>query len=404
MLNRHIPWEDEKGEGEILRTQIAELLAQDGSNPKNPESRKKICAEMNVLSRLDVQSEDRVVLLPSDNVQGRICAEMLKQAIIDAFGVPAAAVELRRIVGLQVMNAKKLREEGLKNLVKILLDYLDNDEYRYSYDIVLNPTGGFKGVVPFVTILGMLYGKRSVYLFEFAEELITLPPLPFSFDMHLYHRVRPALDFIDREIAVTEEAFLAKVINYVPEERDRFMSFTEPFDECTITLSPLAYCLLKIEKTDATPMIAESALETLKKVQGEAALRLKRTILKSVNPLWREKHYHTCYTSDLIVLKQGSTAERVVGFLREKQFLITNIFDNHNDYNANIGMCQRKFFESARFVPYVEEEYLGVDGDDPEAVEQERDKLLLENRELKKKLREAEKELAALKSKAEASS
>ncbi|MDR0507535.1 MAG: putative CRISPR-associated protein [Dysgonamonadaceae bacterium] len=388
-MNRHISWESvDNGEGDILRSQIADILKQEGHNPKKREDHKRICAEIHVISRLTIDQRDRIVLLASDNMQGRVCAEMVKKTIIDAFNSTEAEVEIRRIEGLQVLDAKKLREQGLKNLVKVVLDYLDNDDLRYRYDIILNPTGGFKGVVPFVTILGMLYGRRSVYLFEFAEELINLPPLPFSFDIQLYNRVRPALNFINQEIAVTEDAFLSKIINYVPEERDRFMSFTEPFDDKTITLSPLAYCLLKVERTSDSPILAESALADLQKISGESALVLKRLIKNSVNPLWRENRYHTCVTTDLIVLKQGRTSERIAGFMRDKKFLITNIFANHDDYDANIGKYQREDFKNTRFLPYIEEEYLGVDEDDLDAVILERDKLLIENKNLKQQLRE----------------
>lgn len=389
LMNRHISWESvDNGEGDILRSQIADILKQEGHNPKKREDHKRICAEIHVISRLTIDQRDRIVLLASDNMQGRVCAEMVKKTIIDAFNSTEAEVEIRRIEGLQVLDAKKLREQGLKNLVKVVLDYLDNDDLRYRYDIILNPTGGFKGVVPFVTILGMLYGRRSVYLFEFAEELINLPPLPFSFDIQLYNRVRPALNFINQEIAVTEDAFLSKIINYVPEERDRFMSFTEPFDDKTITLSPLAYCLLKVERTSDSPILAESALADLQKISGESALVLKRLIKNSVNPLWRENRYHTCVTTDLIVLKQGRTSERIAGFMRDKKFLITNIFANHDDYDANIGKYQREDFKNTRFLPYIEEEYLGVDEDDLDAVILERDKLLIENKNLKQQLRE----------------
>jgi putative CRISPR-associated protein (TIGR02619 family) len=393
MMGRHIPWESaDSGEGLILQSQIADFLKQNGHNAKKQEDHKAICAEINVLSRLGVDSIDRITLLASDNAQGRVCAEMLKKTIIDAFDVVEPAVEIRRIEGLQVLDAKKLREHGLKNLVKTLLDYLANDEIRYSYDIILNPTGGFKGVVPFIAIMGMLYGRRSVYLFEFAEELINLPPLPFSFDMQLYNRVRPALDFVDEQVAVTEDAFLGKIVNYVPEERDLFMSFTEPFDNQTITLSPLAYCLLKMGKTGDAPIIAESALEVLSRVKGESALVIKRLIKNSVNPLWRQQHYHSCNTSDLLVLKQGHTSERVAGFIYNNQFQITNVFSNHDEYSANIHKCKRGNFAQATFVPYIIDENVGVDEDNPDAIIAERDKLLLDKSALSEQVQQLQQQ------------
>jgi putative CRISPR-associated protein (TIGR02619 family) len=388
MMKRHIPWEDaDSGDGAELRKQIAAYLNAEGSDPRKPENLKAVCAEINVLSRLNVDPADRIVLLASDNAQGRISAEMVKKAGIAAFGVSEAAVEIRRIEGLQVLDAKKLRETGLKNLVKIMLEYLAGDEIRYRYDIILNPTGGYKSVVPFITILGMLYGRRCVYLFEFAEELINLPPLPFSFDLQLYRRVRPALAFLEKEVAVSEDAFFAKIENYDPAEHDMFMAFTESFDEHSITISALAYCLYAIDiDKEEKPFLSETALADLKKAAGTSALVLKRLIHNSMDPIWRNRHFHSVFTSDLLVIKQGHTSERIAGFVKDRRFLITNVFDNHDDYAANIGNYKKSDFENARFVPYEDTDHAGVDDDDRDAVIDERDNLLVENKQLRDEL------------------
>jgi putative CRISPR-associated protein (TIGR02619 family) len=409
MMKYHIPWEDaDKGDGAELRKQITGYLKQDEHNPQKKENLGNICAELNVLSRLNMEKADRIVFLASDNAQGRVCAEMLKLASINAFELSEAAVEIRRIEDLQVLDAKKLRERGLKNLVKAVLDYLANDSVRYSYDIILNPTGGFKGVVPFITILGMLYGQRSVYLFEFAEELINLPPLPFSFDIQLYNRVRPALSYTEENVAVSEDAFLSRVVNYVPEEHDLFMAFTEPFDDHNITISALAYCLYNIDKSAEKPLVAESALKDLSKMTGPSTLVLKRLIKNSSSPLWRSQHIHTVYTSDLMIIKQGHTSERIAGFMRNGRFLITTVFDNHDDYAANINKHQQKKYENVKFISFDDTEYTGIDENDSAGIIEERDKLLYENNLLQKKLTgakadisEASKRLAAINSEQE---
>jgi putative CRISPR-associated protein (TIGR02619 family) len=391
MLKKAIPWENSNdSEALALRKQISDFLKQDGHNAKEKKDHSSISAELNVLSRLGLTTSDRVVLLASDNAQGRVCAEMLKKTIVDAFGLSESAVEVLRVEGLQVLDARKLREQGLKNLVKLLYNYLSNEELAYTYDIILNPTGGFKGVVPFVTIMGMLYGKRSVYIFEFAEELINLPPLPFSFDIDIYNRVKFALEFLSEEVAVPEEVYLSKVVNYVPEERDLFMAFTEPWDTDKITPSPLAYCLLKMEDKDEKPMIAESALKNLNEITGSSVKVLKRLIKNSTSPMWRTKKYHTVFTSDLTIIKQGHTTERIAGFVRDGQFLITNVFSSHDDYTANIGKYQRKDFQNVKFVPYETEEYLGVDESDQDGVITERDELLDKVADLSKKVKDAE--------------
>ncbi|MDR1836449.1 MAG: putative CRISPR-associated protein [Treponema sp.] len=399
MMKKNISWEDaDINDGAELRRQIIELMKKDDRNPCKKENLRKLGAEMNVLSRLDIEKNDRIVLLASDNAFGKICTDMVKYACVEAFGLAEGAVEVRRIEGLQVLDARKLRETGLKNLVRTILEYVANDEYRWTYDIILNPTGGFKGVVPFITILGMLYGRRCVYLFEFADELINLPPLPFSFDMRLYSRVRPALAYIEEEVAVSEEAFLSRVINYTPAERDLFMSFTESFDDHNITISALAYCLHNIDKLEDMPMIAESALEYLSKIKGNSVNVINRLIKKSANPFWRDQHIHTVYTSDLLIIKQSRTSERIAGFIRNGKFFVTTIFDNHDDYAANIGKYKIKDYENARFVsfdytdsePEDDTEYNDIiDSAENEAVDEQK-LYIVENKQLKQKLKETE--------------
>jgi hypothetical protein len=223
-------------------------------------------------------------------------------------------------------------------------------------------------------------------MFEFADELINLPPLPFSFDMDLYDRVRSALAFVEAEVAVTEEAFLKKIKNFSPEERDRFMAFTEPFDNSLITLSPLAYCLVSVENKQGKPLIAPSVADDLKKIEGVPALKVKRLIRNSVNPIWRERHVENWQDTDLLVLKQINTSERIAGFLKNGKFCVTHVFANHEGYERTLGKYSKKDFNNVLFTEWDETEYLGTDTDDRDEVAAERDRLFLENKNLEIKI------------------
>jgi len=371
---------------EILRSQIKDFLNRDENSTKNPETRGIISAEVNSLNKLGVNKNDRVILLSSDDALCRVCADMNKKAIMESFGLSDDQVTIRRIEGLQVQSGKILREKGLTNLVKVVVDeYLENENIRYSYDIVLNPTGGYKGVVSFLTVLGMLYGRRTIYIFEHAKELINLPPLPFSFDVDLFDRVRPALLFVEKEIAVTEEAFLSKIKYYTPEERDRFMAFTEPLDS-KLTLSPLAHSLISMENRQEKPVIAPSAVDTLEKIDGASALMVRRIIKNSVDSLWRSQKYHSFSNTDLIVLKPGRVGPRIAGFFRNKKFHITHVFGSHDDYERTLGKSSKKDFDKVDFIEWEETEDLGVDSDDRDELLMERDKLLLKTKEMETKI------------------
>ena len=55
--------------------------------------------------------------------------------------------------------------------------------------IELNATGGFKGMVPYLTLYGMFYDLPVSYIFEQSETLIQLPRIPLAFD---WRRLAPA--------------------------------------------------------------------------------------------------------------------------------------------------------------------------------------------------------------------
>ncbi len=397
LLRQPKAWDDD---AEPLRREISEFLRRPENDLRQQSVRRAICAEMNSLDRLEIKSSDRVVLLTSDTAQGRVCAEMIKKVIVEAYSLSNGQVEIRMVEGLQVHSARKLREEGLKNLIKILLDdYLTKGEIRYAYDIILNATGGFKGTVPFLTILGMLYGKRTVYTFEFANELITLPPLPFSFDLGLYNRVKPALDLLDNEIAVPEQTFLSKVVGYVPTERDLFMTFTEPFDEGRVTISPLASCLLRID-TKKTLFVSERVMDILKGSKGTHKIHLERMLSKSIDPLWRNSHLDTWNVTDLLVIKERN-GERIAGFNKGGSFHVTHAFGEHDDYKRILGDYWKKDFLGVKFLPWQPSDDVAADEKNSDAVAEERDKLIVESRELKTKSARLHDELIELQLKEE---
>ena len=258
-------WDDELP---TLEKEIEEKLKSGQYDLQTPQGRHRLSAELNTLDRLGLQSGDKVVLLSTDSAPGRICSEANKKIIEELYGVD---VKIERIESLQVYDATELREKGLKNLVTTVLDnYLENENICYTYDVIINPTGGYKGVVPFLSVLGMLYGKPSIYLFEFSEELIKLPPLPITFDLDIYERVKGALRFLENEVVASEDAFLSKIEGYDPSERDLFLSFTESY-EGGITLSPLAYVLLKIEEGGEECLVSQTAKKQIESQRGKNA-------------------------------------------------------------------------------------------------------------------------------------
>lgn len=350
----------------------------------DPETRRALSAELKSLDLLGLDSRDRVALLVTDTYQGRVCAEAVKNIITDAYGLADNQVELHRIEGLQVKNAKRLREQGLKNMIKVILqNYLNDNNYKYGHEIVFNPTGGFKGVVPFMTVLGMLYGKKTIYVFENSNELIELPPLPFSFDLKIYDRVKSALQFIDEEVAVGEQEYLSKIRDYTSGEHELFMAFTEPFDDNSITLSPLAYCLLPQGQREAIPLVSDKVLKTLEKCRDYSGIELRKMILNSTDPLWRQQRREKWVTTDLTILRNPRRPERLAGFMRDNEFHVVLAFSDHQDYERELPNYKIKGFQNENFTPWQAEENIELD-DDIINCQKKNDKLSKEKNQLRK--------------------
>ena len=373
-----------------LQKQIAEKLERSDYDIQTEQGRRRLSAELNTLDRLSLKTGDRVVLLATDSAPGRICSEANKKVIETVYGVD---VTVERIPGLQVYDAKRLREEGLKNLVRIVLDrYLDNDQIRYSYDTLINPTGGYKGIVPFLTVLGMLYGKKAIYLFEFSEELIELPPLPLTFDYDIFQRVEGALKFLEKEGAAPEEAYLKKIVAYDPAERDLFLSFVE-IEEGLVTLSPLAYVLLKIEENAHTPLVSETAIEQIEAQKGQKRTVLERLVLNCANPLWRTHHIHRWKDSDLLIIKPGNTSERLAGFMKDGVFHVALAFANHNEYEKELPKYTLSDFKERTFAPFKPHIVKEIEWSDTEELGTYVDRLTYEKKELEEDLLKLEERL-----------
>ncbi|KZS22761.1 hypothetical protein BMY_0588 [Wohlfahrtiimonas chitiniclastica] len=105
----------------------------------------KISAEINSLERLGLTKNSKVVLLATDNAASKACANELKIVIVQLFNLAKQNVEIKRINGLQVHDVKLLKEKGFRELITSVLTYLTDDDINYQYDLVLNPTGGYKG-------------------------------------------------------------------------------------------------------------------------------------------------------------------------------------------------------------------------------------------------------------------
>lgn len=148
---------------------------------------KDSCAEIaSLLKIIERQKEDvKIRLLATDTLPSRLAAELImEQTILHPKTGERVLIEFypKRdvIVGLRVDDAEVFQTDGLHNFIRRFIGL--NKQHG---PLVLNITGGYKGLIPYLTLIGQINEVLVVYKFEDSEVLITIPQLPINFDWEL---------------------------------------------------------------------------------------------------------------------------------------------------------------------------------------------------------------------------
>jgi hypothetical protein len=131
--------------------------------------------------------------------------------------------------------------------VQQVVRLINKSENLYGRNVILNATAGFKSLVPYTTLVGLLFKVPVEYIFEMSSELITLPPLPVDFDQAFFARMEPILKRIDEKTSLPQEEVLDKI---TPEDRDTLLPLLEQADG-EFTLSALGTIVYERYKTVA---------------------------------------------------------------------------------------------------------------------------------------------------------
>lgn len=152
---------------------------------------------------LGLNNDDVILLLSTDTSDGKFCADVIKGVIDKVKWCTVRGPET--IKGL-ITHYKTITydkdeknittlfvEEGRKNLKVIIDKELKNNSYISKY---FNITGGYKGIIPFSTILAFENKMSLVYLYEENNDLIVIPA-PERFTCS-YEDVNPVIYITER--------------------------------------------------------------------------------------------------------------------------------------------------------------------------------------------------------------
>ncbi|KAF0208376.1 MAG: CRISPR-associated family [Actinobacteria bacterium] len=166
-----------------IDARIAEVRARVGDLTGASVVLPNLSAELNGINRYFADSDSRPTptdqhyLIPSDTYVGDQAAQLV-ELVLRASGV--TCVEIIRFKGLNTSSNR-----SFSRAVGDLSTWCGNvlpTRTDTSSRVVFCTAGGFKALVGYLTVLGMLHHAEISYVFETGEEGIRLPAYPLRFD------------------------------------------------------------------------------------------------------------------------------------------------------------------------------------------------------------------------------
>jgi putative CRISPR-associated protein (TIGR02619 family) len=157
-----------------------------------------LSAEIHSLVRIGISDRDRIILLASQTEDGYCCALAIQKYL--EYYWSGIFTKVEQVQGLQVNNAELFRTQGVVEFVRYIIREIDN---YGSENIILNPTGGYKALVPYTVLLGMLKGVKCDYIFEQSTTLLELPPFPVEFKRSQFDTYKELFEEIERESSIS---------------------------------------------------------------------------------------------------------------------------------------------------------------------------------------------------------
>lgn len=101
------------------------------------------------------------------------------------------------VAGLQVKNLKEFQEKGLYNLLEVI-GILSEQASSKKDQLVLNISGGYKAMIPVMTVFAQILSVPIKYIYEESDELFTLEQFPIDYDWDLIMHEAPFLIIMNK--------------------------------------------------------------------------------------------------------------------------------------------------------------------------------------------------------------
>jgi putative CRISPR-associated protein (TIGR02619 family) len=308
-------------------------------------------AEINVLNKIGCGGDDTVLFLSSETADGKTCAELLRETVKREFGSEG---EVQIVPGLQMTDAARFRRDGIRNLFQKLRQAQAKAQ-SLGLELVLNLNGGFKSVLPFAALYGMIQQRPAFYSYERTETLIKLPALPLAFDWDRLGFAAEALTALGQKKIMEAREFEALLPNHGWGDDPLFEVLIEREDGfvCPTVAGDLMFERLAFETIGSQVLLSPRAW---RKTKGDDVNPLVMKALENIrDPLQRAMPGH-CEryrgkTNMLIWKTRGNSAPRLFYWVSRNAVFIADILrhDEYDDEMEHGKGCWREDFSEEEF-------------------------------------------------------
>lgn len=323
-------------------------------SPEGESLKTDLSAEIHSLVRIGIDNQDRIVFLASGTDDGYCCALAVKKYLEHHWR--GIEVTTYKIEGLQVLDADLFRTTGVVNFVQHIIREVD---HYGAENIILNPTGGFKALVPYTVLLGMLKGIKCDYIFEQSTTLLELPPLPVEFRRSQFEAYRELFEQIERETSISQTTWDAKV-PYA--ENIWFKPLIESLNG-QITLSGVGFLFLQEMRSPSilVPFLSKKAVDdcfnNLIQLDDCDPFRFLSRVAASRDAFNQAEHINT--GNGLRWLKPGRTTDRYLVSIEGWRMLVWRAIredQEGRDYPTKIIVNHST--ERSRYSPFMRMEFV----------------------------------------------
>lgn len=156
-------------------------------------------AEIKSLIKLQQAEKDQldVYLLATDTVVSRLAAEIIRDVLNNSEGINVIFNANKDVIsGLQVEDYGAFVKIGSHEFIKRINDIAGG----YFSDIIFNISGGYKGLIPFMTIMAQVNSCDIIYIYEESDALIRIPRTPIKIDFELIEKYYREISLLDNAI------------------------------------------------------------------------------------------------------------------------------------------------------------------------------------------------------------